>query len=278
MALQKSLGPQGTLGSDYETAVKARGGDDKRLKRAEDLAAAKAWAEFGSTWSPGGMGQSALKATGNYAESYGKLQEAEEALKAESAKNLYNLEAARRAEQRGDVKLATESYDKYQEGENRIRAAQISAAGAHAAVNLKKEEKAAIKADLAKQLGREPTTIEVLNAYTKATSVADDSSDARLRIAANTAYQKWEATAMFDPKFAELNKKARKGDKDAIAELDRLKADKKKEIYGEIAGSAPAQAQAAVPSVMSPDKDGNISIPGKGTFKQLPNGNYVKVG
>ena len=279
LALEKSLGPKGVLGSDYETAVKARSGDEKRLKRAEDLAGAKAWAEFGSTWSPGGMGQSALKAVGNYADSYGKLQDTEEALKAESTKNLYNLEVARRAEDSGNLKLANESYNRFQEGENRIKAAQISAAGANAAVNLKKEEKAAIKADLAKQLGREPTTIEVLGAYAKATSVADDSSDARLRIAANSAYQKWEATAMFDPKFAELNKKARKGDKDAVAELDRLKTAKKQEIYGEIAGTVPAQAQAQpTPSVMAPDKDGNISIPGKGTFKQLPNGNYVKVG
>jgi len=277
-ALQQSLGPQGVLGTDYETASKARSGDEKRLKRAEDLLAAKAWAEFGSTYSPGGMGQSALKATASYAEGYGKLQDAEEALKAESVKNLYNLEVARRAEKTGNVKLASESYNKFQEGENRIRAAQIGAAGANAAVNLKQQEKAAIKADLAKQLGREPTTIEVLGAYAKATSVADDSMDARLRIAANSAYQKWEATAMFDPKFAELNKKARKGDKDAIAELDRLKATKKQEIYGELAGTVPAQAQAPTPPVMAPDKDGNIPIPGKGMFKQLPNGNYVKVG
>jgi hypothetical protein len=162
------------------------------------------------------------------------------------------LENARRAEERGDVKGAMEAQAKYEDIQAKLKAAQISASGAHAAVNLKREEKAAIKADLAKSLGREPTMAEILSAYTKATSVADESSDARLRVAANTAYQKWEAGIVLDPMFRDLQKKASKGDEAAAAKIEQLKATKRQQITAEIMGAQNAAGPAPTTSAGSP--------------------------
>jgi hypothetical protein len=280
LALQRSLGPKGKLGESTEKDIAARKEEgDKRFSKADRIAMAEGFLEFGGTAAPGGLGQAGIAGLKKYTQGYSKAIEGQEAFKAETAKMNRELENARRAEERGDVKGAMEAQAKYEDIQAKLKAAQISASGAHAAVNLKREEKAAIKADLAKSLGREPTMAEILSAYTKATSVADESSDARLRVAANTAYQKWEAGIVLDPVFRDLQKKASKGDEAAAAKIEQLKATKRQQITAEIMGAqAPQTASAPTPSVMSPDKDGNISIPGKGTFKQLPNGNYVKVG
>ena len=279
LALQRSLGPKGKFGENTEKDITAREEQAaKRLDRAEKIAMAQGFLEFGGTAAPGGIGQAGIAGVKKYAEGYGKAIDSQEAFKAETAKMNRELENARRAEERGDVKTATESQAKYEDIQARLKAAQISAAASHAAVNLKQEEKNAIKADLTKSLGREPTMAEILSAYAKATSVADESSDARLRVAANTAYQKWEAGIILDPTFRDLQKKAVKGDEAAAAKIEQIKSAKRQQINAEIMGTQTAAAPAPTPSVMSPDKDGNIQVPGKGTFKQLPNGNYVKVG
>jgi hypothetical protein len=122
-------GPQGELGSGYLDRLKAlESGADKRMSRAGSLAAARAFAKFGSTATPGGIGQAALMGLGDYAEGYGKAVESDEKFRMENAKLQSDIENLRRAEERGDVKLAAELQEKIADRANRLQIANISAA------------------------------------------------------------------------------------------------------------------------------------------------------
>jgi hypothetical protein len=124
----RGLGPQGRLGEDTASYIKERlAGSDERLKRAQNLAALQGFVEFGTKAAPGGIGQAALAGFGKYGEGYGKAFEAEDKIKSETIKMGQELDAARRAEERGDVKLAAELFDKAADRDNRIKAAQIGA-------------------------------------------------------------------------------------------------------------------------------------------------------
>jgi ribosome-binding ATPase YchF (GTP1/OBG family) len=59
------------------------------------------------------------------------------------------------------------------------------------------------------------------------------------------------------------------------AKLETERAKKVTEYLGAI--NKGSSATPAAPAVPQPGPDGTINIPGKGTFKQLPNGNFVKV-
>jgi hypothetical protein len=228
----RKQGPQGELGADaLKTIEENMAGADKRMSKAEKLAMAKGFIKLGTTAAPGGIGQAALLGLGEYTEGYGKAVESDEKYKAELSKQKSDILALRRAEERGDVKLAAELQDKIADRDNRLKAAQIGASAGNAAINLKKEERAAIKADLTKKYGREPTMEEILTAYTKATSVADESAESRARTAANAEYRKWEAGLMLDPVFRELQKKAAKGDEAAAAKIEQLKTAERQKIY-----------------------------------------------
>jgi len=238
----RKQGPQGELGADaLKTIQENLAGADKRMSKAEKLAMAQGFLEFGGTAAPGGIGQAGIAGLKKYTEGYGKALESDEKYRAELNKQQSDILALRRAEERGDVKLASEIQDRMADRANRLQTAQIGASAGNAAVNLKKEERAAIKADLTKSLGREPTMAEILSAYTKATSVADESSDARLRVAANVAYQKWEAGIVLDPVFRDLQKKAAKGDDAAAAKIEQMKAAKRQQITAELMGAPATQ-------------------------------------
>jgi hypothetical protein len=283
MAEQERLMGPNTVGQGLEAKIAERlAGMDKRASQDERAAMRRAFVELGTKASPGGFLQAATGAIGTYGEASDAAKKVREGMDLELTKMQADIKKGERAEKRGNLDAAGKFYEnaenrqlKLAEMQNQLKAAQISASGAHAANNLKREEKAAIKADLTKTLGREPTMAEILNAYTKATSVADESADARLRVAANTAYQKWEAGIVLDPTFRELQKKASKGDEAAAAKIEELKSAKRQQINAEIMGTQTAPAPAA--AVPQPGPDGTINIPGKGTFKQLPNGNFVKV-
>jgi hypothetical protein len=126
---RQALGPQGVAGADFEEFLKGRlGGSEKRLSQAQGLAAAKAFAKFGSTYAPGGMGQAGVAALGDYAEGYGKATAAEDTITLETQKMRKDLEIARRAEERGDVEGAQKAYDNAANRQNEIKRAQIAAA------------------------------------------------------------------------------------------------------------------------------------------------------
>jgi hypothetical protein len=241
---------------------------DKLKDRDERAAMRRAFVEFGTKPALGGLLQAATGAVGTYGDASDAARKVREGMDLELTKMQADIKKGERAEKRGNLDAASKSYEnaenrqlKIAEMENQLKAAQISASGAQAANNLKREEKAAIKADLTKSLGREPTMAEILNAYTKATSVADDSADARLRVAANTAYQKWEAGIVLDPNFRELQKKASKGDEAAAAKIEELKAAKRKQINAEIMGTqqAPQGTPAGGGGNLVQNKDGSFN-------------------
>jgi hypothetical protein len=124
-------GPQGELGSNYLEKLKEfEAGADKRLSKAEKIAMAKGFLKFGSTPAPGGIGQAAIAGLGEYTEGYGKAIESDEKFKMENAKLQSDIENLRRAEERGDVKLAAELQEKIADRANRLQTANISAASA----------------------------------------------------------------------------------------------------------------------------------------------------
>jgi hypothetical protein len=121
-------GPQGELGSGYLDKLKAlESGADKRMSKAGNLAAARAFAEFGTVAAPGGLGQAVSRGLGTYAGEYGKAVESDEKFRMENAKLQSDIENLRRAEERGDVKLAAELQEKIADRANRLQTANIAA-------------------------------------------------------------------------------------------------------------------------------------------------------
>jgi len=122
-------GPQGELGADYLEKLRGfEAGADQRLSRADKIAMAKGFLKFGSTPAPGGIGQAAVAGLGEYTEGYSKALESDEKFRMENAKLQSDIENLRRAEERGDVKLAAELQEKIADRANRLQTAQISAA------------------------------------------------------------------------------------------------------------------------------------------------------
>ena len=121
-------GPQGELGANYLKRLQdLEAGADKRLSKADKIAMAKGFLKFGATPAPGGIGQAAIAGLGEYTDQYGKAIESDEKFRMENAKLQSDIENLRRAEERGDVKLASEIRDKIEERANRLQQANISA-------------------------------------------------------------------------------------------------------------------------------------------------------
>lgn len=121
-------GPKGELGADYLEKLKGfEAGAGERLSKADKLAMAKGFLKFGSTPAPGGIGQAAVAGLTEYTEGYGKAIESDEKFRMENAKLQSDIENLRRAEERGDVKLAAELQDKIADRANRLQQASISA-------------------------------------------------------------------------------------------------------------------------------------------------------
>ena len=133
LAERKALGPQGQLGAEYEKYLAERlGKSGERLSRDERMAMAKGFLKFASTPSPGGIGQAAAAGLGEYVTGIEGARKAQDTIEAEAQKARMELDKGRRAEDRGDVAGAQESYDKVEDRINRVRTAQIGASTAGA--------------------------------------------------------------------------------------------------------------------------------------------------
>jgi hypothetical protein len=127
-------GPQGELGADYLKRLQdLEAGADKRLSKADRIAMAKGFLKFGSTPAPGGIGQAAVAGLGEYTEGYSKALESDEKFRMENAKLQSDIQNLRRAEERGDVKLAAELQEKIEDRANRLQTANISASASNRA-------------------------------------------------------------------------------------------------------------------------------------------------
>ena len=144
LAERRAAGPQGQLGADFESYLNERlGKSADRLNRDERLAMAKGFLKFASTPAPGGIGQAAAAGLGEYVTGIEAARKTQDTMQMEMQKARMELDKARRAEARGDVSGAQESYEKYQDRMNRIQTAQISAGAAGQAGRF--EEKAVEK-------------------------------------------------------------------------------------------------------------------------------------
>jgi len=242
---QKELGPKGQVGEGFEKFVDEYIGDKDRLSRKERAAMAKGFLEFASTAGP--IGVAAAKGLGTYATGAEAARDAEDKIKFESAKIKGDLDKARRAEQRGDVDAAQKAYDSAANRDNQVKVAQMQLARSSEF----ERQYEAFKND--------PVKFEK---FRKSLTAQDDT--ARLN-----AYVKADAALGGNTKYLQLINSKKPEDQ---AKAEKMRSDKITEYLGALGIS---QAPAAAAPQAGPD--GTVNIPGKGTFKQLPNGNYVKI-
>ena len=242
---QKELGPKGQVGEGFEKFIDEYTGDKDRLSRKERLAMAKGFLEFGSTAGP--IGVAAAKGLGTYATGAEAARDAEDKIKFESAKIKGDLDKARRAEQRGDVEGAQKAYESAANRDNQIKVAQMQLSRSSEF----ERQYEAFKNDPAK-----------FEQFRKSLTAQDDT--ARLN-----AYVKADAALGGNTKYLQLINSKKPEDQ---AKAEKMRSDKITEYLGALGIS---QAPAAAAPQAGPD--GTVNIPGKGTFKQLPNGNYVKI-
>ena len=227
-------------------------GLSKQEKQDELAAIRRGFIEFGTTASPGGMGVAALKGIGSYGESRDASKKARESMDLELTKMQADIKKGERAEKRGNLDAAAKSYEnaenrqlKIAEMQNQLKVANISASRASEF----ERQYAAFKND--------PTAFEK---FRKSLTSQDDTAKLNAYVKADEFISKAYPNLMFSKKPEDVQK------------LEQLRRDKVTEYLGAL-----GMASQGAPAAPQPSPDGTINIPGKGTFKQLPNGNYVKV-
>ena len=161
-----------------------------------------------------------------------------------------------RARAAGDIKTANEMFAKEAEIRKDLQIAQINAASANAASNLKMKQMDAIRSDLEAKLGRKPTEVEVLSAYTAAATPAGETAEARTRVAAANKFADWlNSGNLTDQKYQELVKKGNKED------IDKYIINKRKEIFGAYGVNESPQT-AGAPQQAAP-APASVSVAGK---------------
>jgi hypothetical protein len=129
LAERKTLGPQGQLGAEYEKYLTERlGKQAERSAMDERERRAKFFLEMGGD--PMGMLSGARKGAIGYVTDTAAARKAQDTMEMEAQKARMELDKGRRAEDRGDVAGAQESYDKVEDRINRVRTAQIGAGSA----------------------------------------------------------------------------------------------------------------------------------------------------
>jgi hypothetical protein len=248
---QKELNPKGQVGEGFEKFIDEYTGDKDRLSRKERLAMAKGFLKFGSTAGP--IGKAAIEGFGEYATGAEAARDAEDKIKFETAKIKGDLDKARRAEQRGDVEGAQKAFDSAANRENQIKVAQMQLAKSSDF-----ERKYALYAESEKAAGRTPS----YEGFVRTSSLQDDTTRLNAMTKADTFVAQNYPQLMFSKKPEDIKK------------LQEIRNAKVAEYLGAV-GMAPQTA--AAPAAPQMGTDGTVTIPGMGKFKQLPNGNYVKV-
>jgi len=243
---QKELGPKGQVGEGFEKFVDEYTGDKDRLSRKERLAMAKGFLKFGSTAGP--IGKAAIEGVSEYATGAEAARDAEDKIKFETAKIKGDLDKARRAEARGDVEGAQKAFDSAANRDNQIKVAQMQLARGSEF----ERQYEAFKNDPAK-----------FKQFRESLTSSDDTARLNAYVKADTFISQAYPQLMFSKKPED------------IAKLEQIRKDKITQYLGALGISEAPMA--AAPTAPQANSDGTVNIPGKGTFKQLPNGNYVKV-
>ena len=227
-------------------------GMSKKEKQDELAAIRRGFIEFGTTASPAGMGVAALRGIGSYGEASDAAKKAREGMDLELTKMQADIKKAERAEKRGNLDAAAKSYENAEnrqlriaEMQNQLKVANISASRS---------------SEFERQYAAFKDNPVAFEKFRKSLTSQDDTARLNAYVKADDFISKAYPNLMFSKKPEDMQK------------LEQLRNAKVAEYLGAIgvaAQSTPAAPQAG--------PDGTINIPGKGTFKQLPNGNYVKV-
>jgi hypothetical protein len=223
----------------------------KREKQDELAAIRNAFIKFGTEASPGGIGVAALKGFGSYGDASDAAKKAREGMDLELTKMQADIKKGQRAERRGNLDAAAKSFESAENRQLRLAEMQnqLKVAGIQASRASEFEKQyEAFKNDPVK-----------FGQFRKQLTSQDET--ARLN-----AYVKADAVMANDP----LKYSTKPEDKIKFEE-------KRKALREEYLALLEPTSTAAAPTAPQAGPDGTINIPGKGTFKQLPNGNYVKV-
>jgi hypothetical protein len=256
MAEQERLMGPNTVGQGLEAKIAERlAGMDKRASQDERAAMRRAFVEFGTKPAPGGILQAATSAVGTYGESSDAAKKVRENMDLELTKMQADIKKGERAEKRGNLDAAGKSYENAENRQLKIAEMQnqLKVAGMQASRASEFERQyEAFKAD--------PKQFEQ---FKKSLTSQDDTSRLNAYVKADEFISKTYPNLVFSNKPEDK------------AKLEKLRTDKVAEYLGAV--SKGSSATPAAPAVPQPGPDGTINIPGKGTFKQLPNGNFVKV-
>ena len=233
----------------YAEQLQTRGSDASR-NRELALAIAQGFAKVGTTPAPGGLMQALNMGAQTAIPGIAKAYEAQESAKDASAKAASDLSEAQRKFAAGDVDEAWKDYDSYQKNKSAEKVAQIHASVAGQQANA---EKGYVQ-QLLQQGYSLPDALQIVKGAGRAESVESANAKILLKDINDQIFN-------LDPK------------KDAakIAELEKQRAAIVTNLQKGPAAGGPQPAPA-------PDASGIVDVPGKGKFKQLPNGNYVQVG
>jgi hypothetical protein len=251
---ERLMGPNtGNEGLNAKIAERLAG-MDKREKQDELAAIRRAFIEFGTTAAPGGMGVAALKGIGSYGDASDAAKKAREGMDLELTKMQADIKKGERAEKRGNLDAAAKAFES---AENR----QLRVAEMQNQVKI-----AGMQASRASEFERQYEAFKnnpaQFEQFRKSLTAQDDT--ARLN-----AYVKADAALGGNTKYLQLINSKKPEDQ---AKAEKMRSDKITEYLGALGIS---QTPTAAAPQAGPD--GTVNIPGKGTFKQLPNGNYVKV-
>jgi hypothetical protein len=256
MAEQERLMGPNTVGQGLEAKIAERlAGMGDRESRDERAAMRRAFVEFGTKPALGGLLQAATGAVGTYGEASDAARKVREGMDLELTKMQADIKKGERAEKRGNLDGAAKAFESAEnrqlrlaEMQNQLKVAGISASRASEF----ERQYEAFKAD--------PKQFEQ---FKKSLTSQDDTTRLNAYVKAD------EYIAKAFPNLIFSNKPEDK------AKLETERAKKVTEYLGAI--NKGSSATPAAPAVPQPGPDGTINIPGKGTFKQLPNGNFVKV-
>lgn len=202
---KRGFGPGATKGEEEKLAfIRSQQADTEKIQRQKEKAnMAKAFLK--GAQNPRGMLAGAVQGVENYIEGDVAIAKEMEERKGKLSEAAAAHDAGMRARAAGDIKTANEMFAKEAEIRKDLQIANIQAASSNAASNLKMKQMDAIRSDLEAKLGRKPTEVEVLSAYTAAATPAGETAEARARVAAQTALQKWRESKILDPEYNKLS-------------------------------------------------------------------------
>ena len=212
---KRGFGPGATKGEEERMAfIRSQQADTDKIQRQKEKAnMAKAFLK--GAQNPRGMLAGAVSGVENYIEGDVAIAKEMEERKGKLSEAAAAHDAGMRARAAGDIKTANDMFAKEAEIRKDLQIANINAASANAASNLKMKQMDAIRSDLEAKLGRKPTEVEVLSAYTAAATPAGETAEARARVAAQTALQKWKESKILDPDFNKLSPEKKQEAEDA---------------------------------------------------------------